>query len=677
MKALILLNLIFATIINYSSSLIEPNDNEVVIYSNIYISNEGNDNNDGSLEYPIASINRLNELTLNNGADIYFAANDTFAGEIRLNATGLISNHINITSYGSGSNPVITGLTTLDSTFTEVAENLWKCNINYPIAANDTMLSTITGSPTYAVRPNHIQYVQKNDTFCELSLSPVLGAINTKNGNIWLRNDGVTESVIGGTYVSNKHLFIWDQMLIEGQEGDTMYFKEPENYTWESYSYLDNYIINHRAFTNSQNQFTHVIDSNYLYIYSIDNPNNSDIKYSLYDTLINLNQNDYVDISNIEFKGGQNLAVYNKYSDYITFTNCNFNNVYEGVMGDSSNYVSFTNCNFENILSLGIGLYVDCNVVDIEYCNFHNIGSEIGRGGSSELHYEGLIVYGDSGLNIKYCDFYRIGYMGAHYQTDYVNIYKNRFDSIMYYLRDGGVIYTYNANQADRRYNDVNITKNIVKNTKGTLTNYYREMTAGIYMDAYANGTTIDSNIIYNTEVGLLFNNGNSMNVHDNILHNTYTRGIWVNSLTGAVSDSLGYKIYNNDFVSYNSEILQYQDTDSIEYYALFDSNNYEWINNENIYYLEQVPGYYTLPEIQSTYSVELNADTVPLNMHTIHGSDYVNNPETYINLLVNDTYEDSTFSLGAYTWIDFDSVYYDTEITIGAFEGKILFRSE
>jgi hypothetical protein len=175
----------------------KKNSNRVVYYSSVYISNDGNDANIGSISEPIQSINKLNSMNLSSGADIYFAKNDTFVGEFRLNATGTSVDHINITSYGSGANPVITGLDTVNNTFTEVSTNLWKANVNYEIGENDTMINTIHGNLTYAVRPNFIQFVQKNDTFCEVSLSNKMAAVVIKNGNIWMKNSDFTGDLTG------------------------------------------------------------------------------------------------------------------------------------------------------------------------------------------------------------------------------------------------------------------------------------------------------------------------------------------------------------------------------------------------------------------------------------------------------------------------------------------------
>lgn len=72
-----------------------------------YVSNNGNDNNDGLTEATaIATIDKLNSLELNAGDKILLKSGDTFTGTFRPTDSGVEGYPITISSYGEGARPV-------------------------------------------------------------------------------------------------------------------------------------------------------------------------------------------------------------------------------------------------------------------------------------------------------------------------------------------------------------------------------------------------------------------------------------------------------------------------------------------------------------------------------------------------------------------------------------------
>ncbi|MFT4018672.1 MAG: right-handed parallel beta-helix repeat-containing protein [Agriterribacter sp.] len=69
-----------------------------------YLSNNGDDGNDGSISAPFKSIGKLNILQLQPGDTVFFAAGQTFTGSILLDASdsGLDKQPVVITSFGAG-----------------------------------------------------------------------------------------------------------------------------------------------------------------------------------------------------------------------------------------------------------------------------------------------------------------------------------------------------------------------------------------------------------------------------------------------------------------------------------------------------------------------------------------------------------------------------------------------
>jgi hypothetical protein len=92
---------------------------------NYYLSSDGNDTNKGiSISASWKSIDRLNRQKLSPGDSVFFKCGDVFAGEILIAASGTPAKPVVYTSYGSGSNPVITGAVELTVWESSVKEYL-------------------------------------------------------------------------------------------------------------------------------------------------------------------------------------------------------------------------------------------------------------------------------------------------------------------------------------------------------------------------------------------------------------------------------------------------------------------------------------------------------------------------------------------------------------------------
>jgi hypothetical protein len=78
--------------------------------SNYYVSSsEGDDANEGTIDAPLKTLERLNFIPLRPGNTVHFKCNDRFDGHFVVNGSGTIEQPIIITSYGVGNKPIITG----------------------------------------------------------------------------------------------------------------------------------------------------------------------------------------------------------------------------------------------------------------------------------------------------------------------------------------------------------------------------------------------------------------------------------------------------------------------------------------------------------------------------------------------------------------------------------------
>ncbi|MBB6461842.1 T9SS type A sorting domain-containing protein [Flammeovirga kamogawensis] len=72
-------------------------------------SSEGLDQNDGTMNSPWATLEKISSTQLNAGDKVFFKRGDRFNGHFVINGSGNSTAHILITSYGTGAKPIISG----------------------------------------------------------------------------------------------------------------------------------------------------------------------------------------------------------------------------------------------------------------------------------------------------------------------------------------------------------------------------------------------------------------------------------------------------------------------------------------------------------------------------------------------------------------------------------------
>ena len=96
------------------SSQMEASKEEVNTY---YVSTQGNDENDGSIDKPWKSIQKANKAMANDANDgfllpgdkILFKTGEQFEGNLLINRSGTTEKPIEVSSYGLGEKPIISG----------------------------------------------------------------------------------------------------------------------------------------------------------------------------------------------------------------------------------------------------------------------------------------------------------------------------------------------------------------------------------------------------------------------------------------------------------------------------------------------------------------------------------------------------------------------------------------
>lgn len=97
---------------------------------NFYVANDGDDEADGSISTPWATLAKVNSTSFVPGDVIHFKCGDTWRGQLLPGYEGSAEGHVIYSSYGKGSKPLILGSVSKSSTgdWTKVSGNIWRAS---------------------------------------------------------------------------------------------------------------------------------------------------------------------------------------------------------------------------------------------------------------------------------------------------------------------------------------------------------------------------------------------------------------------------------------------------------------------------------------------------------------------------------------------------------------------
>lgn len=185
---------------------------------NYYVSENGNDSNDGSKEHPLKTIDKLNTIPLHGADTIYFNAAQTFTGQLVIDSSkaGLPGKPLVITSYGN-TNAIIdagntTALTVTNSSFIKVY------NLNFTGAGrkegNTKDGVAVLYSHDITLDDINIQGFQKAGLF-------IYSSLDIKVTKVYAYNNGFAGIFINGDYQKrNSNRIYLGECKAENNPGD-------------------------------------------------------------------------------------------------------------------------------------------------------------------------------------------------------------------------------------------------------------------------------------------------------------------------------------------------------------------------------------------------------------------------------------------------------------------------
>jgi parallel beta-helix repeat protein len=604
-----------------------------------YFSSSGNDLNIGTnINSPFKSILKLNSLSLKPGDNIYFKKGDTFNGQINLVNSGTTAANINFNTYGTGSNPVISG--TIKIT-------------NWKVYSGNIYVADVPESNGV------INQVFINSSLMTLARYPNSGylTIDSSSGNSTLISNALTQT---NGYWTNANLivrterWVYENKTIADSKGKSLILTSPSEYSFKKG--FGFFLNNKLKELDAPGEWYYDAPTKKLYLMTPtkQSPNNTNVEASIYDYGFNINRQSYINITGFSlcFQG----------LDGILATNCNNivlknnsyshnfrNGIFTGYPGGTK--ISVLNSSFYCIGNNGIDVS-SSTFCKIQGNGLKNIALIPALGGSGDGKSIGILAGSDSYIGYNTLD--SVGYNGIHCHSR---------DTVMYNLvknsclikDDGGAIYCY---KSDHVVIKNNILLHAIGNTEATA---QKNITyaQGIYLDDSSSYCTLSQNTVVNADYGFFLHNASNNTITQNVLYNNRKAQLTIQN-DRMVAESVNIKgnsINGNTFYSLHpNQLCLYLWTykNNITNFGTFDKNYYCNPYSKKLMKTISTPYYptgtlqknqlYTIEDWKKLFTLDISSKTSKTNF----GSYYTVTTNS-ANLISNATFQNN--KNGWYKW--------------------------
>lgn len=244
---------------------------------------------------PWQSLAKLNAVFggLRPGDAVYFKRGDVFTGSVNVTASGASGSPITLGAYGSGAQPVISGLATLTG-WSSIGNNVWETNL--PVGAAQLNVLLINGAFTPIGRyPN-----------ADAANGGYL-TVRSHQGHTSIFDNGLTGSPnwSGGDVVIRKARWVLDRNLITQHNGNTIHYASESDYdATDGYGY---FIQNHIRTLDRHGEWFYGAGSVGVYIGS-GSPSSYTIQGSVVENLVNVVNQHNVRFADLTFRGANKNA---------------------------------------------------------------------------------------------------------------------------------------------------------------------------------------------------------------------------------------------------------------------------------------------------------------------------------------------------------------------------------
>lgn len=457
---------------------------------------------------PWKSLNKASTV-FTTGNRLFFKRGDTFKGTLIAQGSGTFGNNVVVMYYGSGADPVFTGLTDITS-WTNVSGNIWE--------SSSAVSSLSTCNIAYINGGNYAQGRTPNTGYW---------TIGSTNGNSIVDGTNLNAAVTnwtGAQVVLRKYRWITDKFTIASASGSTINFTNSGDEVRDGWGY---FIQNDQKCLDQNNEWSYSASTKKFSIYKTSTPTN--VKAPSVATGIDLNGKNYITIDGIEIIGYNNYGINAPGNDNIIIRNCKISfigdvAIYQYQQGGSASSCVIQNNTITQIGSMGIYAGFGSSAL-ITGNTVTHIGRYPGMGGNGDVSYCGIVNVGNT-HEISNNIIRATGYCGIRWDGNAALIQKNFVDSFCFSKDDGGGIYVYpNATGPSDTvsYTTRTVRDNIVINGIGALAGGEPSSNYGEVMCFYNDGTSPDVIYRHNTAAssyyGAFFNSGQRITIDSNLIY--------------------------------------------------------------------------------------------------------------------------------------------------------------
>jgi len=523
---------------------------------------------------PWKTLNKLNSFisSLKPGDAILFKRGETFSGSIIMKQSGTAAAPIIFSAYGTGSNPVINGFSVL-RTWTSVGNGAWETSLNAGSYLNMILLNGIVQGmgrfPNITNANRGYLTLESHSGSTQITDNELGSSVNWKGAEIVVR----------------KNDWVLDRGTITNQSGNTLTFLSPTAHQpINGYGYF----IQNSPLTLDQpgEWYYNPATKKLRMFFGTANPTSYAVMASVTDTLVFINNKNYITFDNMCFRGANIAAFQLNNSSNIKIQNSEINyNGLDGISAENTPYMSIENNLINHSNNSGVKLYQGSSYASIKSNVVRNSGTIPGMGSSNNQQYLGIMVDATPSNAIELNTVDSSGYCGISFTGDNISVKNNVVNYFCLTLSDGGGIYTWGGWDKTNRKISNNIVLNGIGANAGT-NNEVASGAVGIYTDDRSSNIDITNNsVAYCTRDGIYLHNSHEININSNTL---YKNGIQLSMVHDALepadpiknvitTNNIMSSSKSNQFMIENSTIL-----DDIPGFGSYNNNYYVRPTDQN-----------------------------------------------------------------------------------------------
>jgi parallel beta-helix repeat protein len=445
----------------------------------------------------VARVNAA-QAQLRPGDRVLFRCGRTYAGPLRLAASGTEELPITYGSYGEGPKPELTGFVTATG-WKPSGDGVWEAPL--PTCASPIQVVTVDGMMRAKGRHPNAGYL----------------TVRSHAGRTSITDPDLPENPnwAGAEVVIRKYRWVLDRCRVTLHEGHTLTVTSPS--TYEPVDGHGYFLQDHPRTLDTAGEWYFDPAARTLRVFfGADGPRSA-VRASAVDVLVDASRRTDVTFAGLRLSGANRVAIKLDSSSRITVRDCDIRwSGADAVQGGSVSRFVMEDATIEDTANDGIAFHGGVSRSVVRRVKVHNTGMMPGMGGSGDGTYNALTLVGDDNV-IEGFRITNTGYIPVHFSGSRVAVRNGFIDGYASVKDDAGGIYTWTGAADKTRYVDRVVEGNIVLHSRGAPDGAVGEVKGfGIYLDDAASEVDVRGNTVAHTTAGLFLHNARHCRVTGN-----------------------------------------------------------------------------------------------------------------------------------------------------------------